>query len=455
MKLLGNVELLDYQRRALTWMRDRESDRNAPGGILALDMGLGKTLLSIAVVCARGGKTLVVVPTNLVSQWAAEFVKFTGEEPLIVNATDSNKGRVSPESLAAHEVVLAPISLFSSMKNEAILGATFDRVIVDEAHLIRNKNTKTFKKIASIESKIKWCLTGTPIVKDERNLATLLEFMSIFRVNLKYAAREFVFRLVKEDVITMPKLVVEEIRSTFMDPKEREAYEDLLVDGRAALAAYKAYADGEGRMEILKIILRLRQCVANVNIVPMYDDPDKFYEGTSTKLKMLEDDIMSSPMQKTIIFFTFHKEADRIAEMLASHGLASARLDGKVKFGDRTKAIERFEKDPSCNFFLVQIDAGGIGLNLQMATRIYMNGIHWNGSSDVQAIARAYRIGQQMPVTVKRLIIDRSIDDAIIGIQQRKFECASDILNDPRIKTTLTKKSSGMFMRLAEALFGM
>jgi SNF2 family DNA or RNA helicase len=188
-------------------------------------------------------------------------------------------------------------------------------------------------------------------------------------------------------------------------------------------------------------------------MVPYYDDPDTFYEGESTKLKMLEEDILGSPMQKTIIFTHFHKEMDYIAATLKSHGFASVRLDGRVSANGRVASIESFNNDPETNFLLVQIDAGGVGLNLQVAKRIYITSVHWNGTSEIQAIARSYRIGQDSQVTVKRLIINNTVDDAIVGIQQQKLECAAELLDDHRIKSTLSKKSSSEFKRLTEMIF--
>jgi SNF2 family DNA or RNA helicase len=453
MRLLDSVSLMPHQRDALRWMETREADRAAPGGVLALDMGLGKTLLTIAAIVANPVKTLVIVPASIVAQWVSEFEKFTGETPFVADATMSNKGLVNGVLLAPHPVVISPISAFSNMHDTTFLGCTFERVVVDEAHLIRNSKTNMFKNVAAIESRIKWCLTGTPVVKNEKNFEVLLRFLGIFGLPTKAARERFIYRQVKEDVVKMPPLVVEELRSNFKTEAEQKAYEDVLGDGRAAFAAYGAYGDGEARMEVLKIILRLRQCTGNINMVPYYDDPEHFYEGESTKLKMLEEDILNSPMQKTIVFSHFHKEMDLIAAMLKSHGFSEARLDGRVSAKGRIASVERFNNDPECNFLLVQIDAGGIGLNLQMAKRIYITSVHWNGTSEIQAIARSYRIGQTSEVKVKRLIINDTVDDAIVGIQQHKLECAAALLGDHRIKNTLSKKSSSEFKRLTDAIF--
>jgi SNF2 family DNA or RNA helicase len=290
-------------------------------------------------------------------------------------------------------------------------------------------------------------------VKDDGNFTSILNFIGIFKVNLKYAAREYMYRMVKEDVFDLPKLAIEDLRGDFQTQMEKDVYADIISDGQTTVKAYKAYSDAEGRMEILKTLLRLRQCTANISMVPK-DDGDEFYEGPSTKLRMLEQDIASSPMQKTLIFSHFHKEMVALKNMLLSNGHKSVTLNGKKTTEERTAAIDTFTNDSTVNFFIIQVDAGGIGLNLQVASRIYLNGVHWNGTSEIQAIARAHRIGQTKPVTVKRLIINDSIDDAIIQIQQRKFAAAAELLGDERIKNSLKAgKKNSEFKSLVDSIF--
>ena len=449
--------LYPYQQKCLKWMLKRERSKEAPGGILCLDMGLGKTILTMAVMASNQvGKTLIIVPTNLVAQWKSELEKFTDCEPFVIDATSSNKGLITHEVLDAHQVMLAPLSTFGSMSNadeNMLLTYTFDRIVIDEAHLIRNKKTKSYSRIAQLEASIKWCLTGTPVVKDDGNFASILNFIGIFKVNLRYAAREYMYRMVKEDVFDLPKLVIQDLRGDFQTQLEKDVYEDIITDGQTTVKAYKAYSDAEGRMEILKTLLRLRQCTANVCMVPK-DDGDEFYEGPSTKVKMLEDDIASSPMQKTLIFSHFHKEMTAIKQMLLSNGHKSVTLNGKKTAEERTAAIDTFTNDSTVNFFIIQITAGNVGLNLQAASRIYLNGVDWNATNDLQAIARAHRIGQTRPVTVKRLIINSSIDDAIIGLQQKKLTAAADVLGDERIKHSLNAgKKNSEFKTLVETIF--
>jgi len=443
LKFIGN--LYEYQKKAFEWMMKRENSSDAPGGFLCLEMGLGKTILTIAAICANPKKhTLIVVPKNIMAQWVTEFEKFSNIKPFTFTSNDSNTDKITREILLQHRVVITPISTFGSMRNEPeMLNFEFDRVVVDEAHLIRNNKTKSYKLVSKIRSEIKWCLSGTPINKSEKDFKTLLEFMSIFQVSLSYAARTYLYRVVKEDVsnIKMPELTIEDLRSDFQTNDEKEIYADLLENGKILLKAYQAYGGGEGRMRILEQLLRLRQAVTNASMIPE-GVVDTVFDGQSTKLSMLRKDIVDTPVEKTIIFVHWIKEIESVKNMLKEIGHDSVVISGKVKMEDRAEAIERFSNDDSVNFFIIQIEAGGIGLNLQVASRVFINSLAWNATSELQAIARSHRIGQKNAVTVKRLVINGTIDDHIMTVQQRKLSVAADILGDERIEKSLTSKSS-------------
>ena len=439
--------LFEYQKRALVWMLKRESSSDAPGGFLCLDMGLGKTVLTIATICLHDMKhTLIVVPKNILPQWVAEFEKFSNITPFVFSANDSNTGKVTHEILSQHRVVITPISTFGSMKKDdesELLGFEFDRIVIDESHLIRNNKTKSYKLIKKIQSNTKWCLSGTPINRSQNDFKTLLEFMNIFNVTLSHAARTYLYRLVKEDVDTVkiPELSIEDLRSDFETEDEKEIYNELVENGKLLLKAYTAYGGGEGRMRILEQLLRLRQAVTNAAMLPG-GVVDTTFDGQSTKLSMLRRDITSAPVEKTIIFVHWNKEIASVREMLKEIGHESVVISGKVNMADRAEAIERFSNEASVNFFIIQIEAGGIGLNLQAASRVYINSLAWNAVSELQAIARSHRIGQKRAVTVKRLIINNSIDDHIIATQQKKLSIAAEILGDARIEKSLTTNKS-------------
>jgi SNF2 family DNA or RNA helicase len=386
-----------------------------------------------------------VVPKNILPQWGEEFEKFSNITPFVFSANDSSTGKITREVLCAHRVVITPISTFSSMKKDdesELLSFEFDRIVIDEAHLIRNNKTKSYKLIKKIQSNIKWCLSGTPISRSRNDFKTLLEFMSIFDVTLSHAARTYLYRIVKGDVdsVKIPELSIENLRSEFETEDERDIYNDLVENGKILLQAYTAYGGGEGRMRILEQLLRLRQAVTNPAMLPE-EVVGIVFDGQSTKMNMLCRDIMSSPTEKTIIFVHWIKEIESIQGMLTKMGHESVVISGRVKMVDRAEAIERFSDDANINFLIIQMEVGGVGLNLQAASRVYINSLAWNATSELQGIARSHRIGQKKAVTVKRLLINNTIDDHIVAVQQRKLSTAAEILNDPRIEKSLASSS--------------
>lgn len=249
------------------------------------------------------------------------------------------------------------------------------------------------------------------------------------------------YRIVKNDIgdLNIPDMTLEDIRGEFETVDERNIYKELLENGKMLARAYAAYGDGEGRMRLLEQLLRLRQSVTNATMLPE-GVTDTIFEGEATKLAMLRKDIESSPIEKTLIFVHWNKEIAAMRLMLKDMGHESVVISGKIGMPDRTTSIERFADD--VNFLIIQIESGGIGLNLQMASRVYINSLAWNATSELQAIARSHRIGQTKTVTVKRLIINDTIDDHIIGVQQRKLAAAAEVLGDARIEKYLTSKNS-------------
>jgi Helicase conserved C-terminal domain len=125
-----------------------------------------------------------------------------------------------------------------------------------------------------------------------------------------------------------------------------------------------------------------------------------------------------------------------------------AATTGSMTIEQRNWAIEQFTTSPDVNMFIIQIDCGGVGLNLQMATRVYINSLQWNASNELQAISRAHRTGQNQKVTVTRLVIEDTIDEYFIKTQDGKLKITSETLNDPHILNQLMD-NHGKTMTLA------
>lgn len=195
------VELMPHQKRALAWLIFRESQR-PKGGILADDMGLGKTLTMISLVLKQreiaertdededqqkvdarsgkyNGKTLVVCPASLVNQWENEIKKHTKRGLLDIEIYHGPKRETRPKRLAAHDFVITTYSIVQNEleKNGAVFSVKWDRIILDEAHQIRNYRCRTSNAVCHLSAKKRWALTGTPVHNKEEDMYGLLKFL--------------------------------------------------------------------------------------------------------------------------------------------------------------------------------------------------------------------------------------------------------------------------------------
>lgn len=461
--------IVPYQVSGVLWMLKRELDPRAPGGLLCDEMGLGKTIQTIATMIGNPkGSTLVVVPKAVLSQWLDAFKRFMGKTPFVVTASQVHSNLVDAKTLSKHPIVLTTFSTFGSHDKEEVVNGRpnpfhetpFDRIVLDEAHTIKNKRSKVHQQIIKVQAQIRWGLTGTPITKNMGDFASLLSFMGLVptsKHHMMEMRQKYVLRRTKEDLchiserLRLPPCELRLVTSPFRHEAEQSLYEELKEEGRLRMKALVAEGQEKdnNNFHILEAILRLRQCVVNPSVLreglhrkeckaagingELPEDLEP-WEAGNTKLEMLVEEIQKQPKgEKTLIFGHWTLELNAIQEALLKLGLASVRLDGSMGVEERNAAIKTFSTDPNVNFFVIQIDAGGIGLNLQIATRVYINSLHWNAAAELQAIGRAHRTGQSKKVIVSRLVIEDTIDEYMLRTQEGKLKLTAEVLNDPRL----------------------
>ena len=440
--------IVPYQADGVFWMLKRESDPRYPGGLLCDEMGLGKTIQTIATTIGNPQPTtLVVVPKAVVGQWIEAFRRFAGVEPVVITASTIKKlADLKVEDVEGHAVAITTYPTLIAAP-EPFLAAKFSRLVCDEVHGIRNSSSRINKIVTKIDARIRWGLTGTPVVKNLRDFSNLMVFLGrvpLDRNQLLGMKNLYVLRRTKEDVATvterlrLPPLDMRLVSSPFRHEAERHLYDDVREEGRLALASGERNA-----FEIFEAILRLRQVVTNPRIfvegmkTKKNDDfeyPDSWDFGC-TKLEILLELIEQQPKhEKTLIFCHWMIEMDDVQAALRERlGVATLRFDGSMSTEKRAEVIARFENSPTENFLVIQIDCGGVGLNLQAATRVYINSIHWNAANELQAIGRTHRTGQTQRVVVTRLVVGDTIDEYIVQKQAGKLEIAAETLGDPRL----------------------
>ena len=441
-----------YQHDGVRWLVARELASSLPGGFLCDEMGLGKTVQLIATMLVNPKpRTLVVVPKSIVGQWCDEVRRFAPS--LAVSSFEGAKRQLDQQ---AH-VIIAPYSVLASRPGAPVsplLGERWDRVILDEGHEIRNAKSKTHIACNALVAKIRWVVSGTPVFNSIKDFVALCRFVGIPRDHVQgYTDRireTYVLRRTKADVaqhnrrLELPPCSFENVELD-MYPEESELYRSVFEEG--AETVKKIFKTGNlamHQMELLECLLRVRQVMVWPQLyldgvaVKNGFDPEP-WSGRSRKMEVLLESIKSHPTEKTLVFTQFMGEMDRIQELLHEAGIPVQRIDGSIAKEQREERIKAFKEGPPGSTFLIQIKAGGVGLNLQEATRVYITCPSWNPATELQAIGRAHRTGQTQKVVVRRLVYlgeatMPSVEQSIVQLQEGKARVCAEVLNDPRIQ---------------------
>lgn len=455
--LLKTRLIAPYQHDGVKWLVSRELASSLPGGFLCDEMGLGKTVQLIAtMLCNPRPRTLVVVPKSIVGQWCDEVRRFAPS--LTVHAFDGLKRHLNP---SAH-VTVAPYSVLSGRKGSPqcpLLSVRWDRVILDEGHEIRNPKSKTCIAARALYAPIRWVVSGTPVFNSMRDFVTLCGFVGIPRDQVQgYTDRVremYVLRRTKADVakysarLELPPCDFENVELE-MYPEEADLYRDVFDEGHETVQRiFKAGNVAMHQMELLECLLRVRQVMTWPQLyldgMAIKNDVDpEPWKGRSRKMETLMEMIASHPSEKALVFTQWMGEMDHIQEQLVAKSIPVFRIDGSVSKDLRDERIAAFKGADQSAVFLIQVKAGGVGLNLQEATRVYITSPTWNPATELQAIGRAHRTGQTRKVVVRRLIYVgseeggtplHSVEQSIMQLQEGKAKVCAEVLNDPRIMT--------------------
>lgn len=407
--------LLPHQIEGVEWLCKREAKGPHKGGILCDEMGLGKTIQMIELMKRLPVKsTLIVVPKSLVKQWIDEIYKFSGME---AHAYDGPKRKFKDDV----NIVVCPYSVVCDL-----VKYSWDRIILDEGHEIRNKHSLTHKTVMSLVSERRWILTGTPVFNRMRDFVSLCEFIGISRMEVQcyfeHIKSTYVLRRLKTDTASLSFTNVE----LEMYPSERKLYQQV----------YNSYEENE----ILEWILRCRQVCAwpqsyYDGMYKKYGGDKQIWQGSTAKMDTLMAMIKTHPKEKTIVFTQFRAESEEIRRRLELEGKLVFVMNGSTQ--NRDEIVTEFrETERTDTVFVIQIKTGGVGLNLQEATRVYIMGPSWNPATELQAIARSHRNGQKKHVTVKKLIYTEAdaVDSEITELQNLKTTICEQVIGEASVK---------------------
>jgi len=398
---LQNCRLIaPYQHDGVKWMLRREQCE-PQGGILADEVGTGKTVQTIATMLGNPlPRTLMVMPLSVMPQWVMQFKRFA---PSLEVFCFHGKERKDEVGFRSAQVVITTFGSLvpSSVPNAPMFRETWDRVVVDEAHHLKNKRSKRRTALASIFVQgPKWLLSATPIhnkITDYFSLQTYLDPEACRTVH-----QELTLRRTKQQIaqwvprLALPKLV-EEIVYVPMRPEEEANYLEVFEKCQK-LARKEVSMARNNQLVLLSLLLRCVQAC----IHPKLAKPDKLSGGGSSKMDAVAACI-SANGNKTLVFCKFVKEIRWMEEILREKGVETYHLQGSLTPEERVAMINGFQTSDCRNAtFLIQIDCGGCGLNLEQATDVYVMSPHWNPCVEEQCVGRAHRQGQTSRVRVLR-----------------------------------------------------
>lgn len=437
------AELRDYQELGIKWFSTLH--KYGFGGILADDMGLGKTLQTIAFlagVLEKDSRVLILSPSSLIYNWQEEFHKFAPH--LDVSVIYGHKAEREEQLAQGSQIVVTSYASFRQ-DSELYQTASYQYLILDEAQVMKNAQTKIAQLLRDFEVDHCFALSGTPI---ENHLG---EIWSIFQIVMpgllpqktafgKLSAQEvsriirpFVLRRKKEDVLAeLPDLIEVNVLNELSD-EQKAIYLAQLKQMQENIVHSSDAQINRQKIEILSGITRLRQ---------ICDTPKLFmedYKGPSGKLDSLKDLLiqLKEGNHRVLIFSQFRQMLDLIEEELEELQLTSYKLTGSTPAHQRQQMTRAFNTG-SRDAFLISLKAGGVGLNLTGADTVILVDLWWNPATEAQAISRAHRMGQTETVEFYRLITRGTIEEKIQELQESKKNLVTTVLDGNESRASMT-----------------
>ena len=444
--------LRDYQLQGVSWMQFLRQYQLA--GVLADDMGLGKTIQTLAhlLVEKEAGRldrpALIIVPTTLVHNWCSEAKRFAPD--LRVLALTGPQRKTFYDQLDQYDVLITTYPLLWRDQPQ-LLAQAYHMLILDEAQYVKNSASRAASVIRSLKTRHRLCLTGTPLENHLGELWAQFDFLlpgflgneraftqewripierhgdKVRRDLLAKRVRPFMLRRRKQEVAKElpPKTTI--VRSVELEGNQRDLYDQIRIamQDRVQLAVQQQGA-GRSHLVVLDALLKLRQICCDPRLV---EDVRAEKVKHSAKLKLLREMLFEllAEDRRILIFSQFTSMLTIIAEELQRARIDFAVLTGSTR--DRDEPVRRFQQG-EVPVFLISLKAGGVGLNLTAADTVIHYDPWWNPAAENQATDRAYRLGQDKPVFVYKLIAADTIEEKVVALQQHKAELAGDILAD-------------------------
>lgn len=466
-----NLQLRDYQLDGLNWLAHSWCRCNSV--ILADEMGLGKTIQTISFLSylfhqhQLYGPFLLVVPLSTLTSWQREFDTWAPDMNVVVYLGDVMSRKTIRDYewvnlqtkrirfnalLTTYEILLKDKGVLGNI-NWAFLG-------VDEAHRLKNDDSLLYKTLMEFRSNHRLLITGTPLQNSLKELWSLLHFLMPDKFDLwedfedkhgqgrdngyqslHKVLEPFLLRRVKKDVEKSLPAKVEQILRVDMSAQQKQFYKWILTRN------YKALSKGTrgSSSGFLNIVMELKKCCNHSFLIKHPEEGETETQEDhlqclvkgSGKLVLLDKLLtrLRERGNRVLIFSQMVRMLDILAEYLTKHRYPFQRLDGSIKGEIRKQALDHFNAEGSEDFcFLLSTRAGGLGINLASADTVVIFDSDWNPQNDLQAQARAHRIGQKKQVNIYRLVTKGTVEEDII--ERAKKKMVLDHLVIQRMDTT-------------------
>ncbi|KAL9104272.1 MAG: hypothetical protein Q9163_000768 [Psora crenata] len=431
--------------------------------ILADEMGLGKTVQTVAFMNwlrhdrQQHGPFIVVVPLSTMPSWAETFDNWTPDMNYVVyNGNEAARNIIREHELltdaysrkpkfhvllTTYEYILADAAFLSQIK--------WQFMAVDEAHRLKNRESQLYARLLDFKAPSRLLITGTPMQNTLGELSALMDFLMPGAIKIEenmdltseaagakidemtQAIQPFMLRRTKNKVENDLPPKTEKIIRVELSDVQLDYYKNILTRNYAALNE-----GGKGhKQSLLNIMMELKKASNHPFMFPSAEERilagserrEDILKGliTSSGKMMLLDQLLTKLKKdnhRVLIFSQMVKMLDILGDYLHLRNYQFQRLDGTIAAGARRMAIDHFNAPDSNDFcFLLSTRAGGLGINLMTADTVILFDSDWNPQADLQAMARAHRIGQTKPVSIYRLVAKETVEEEVLERARNKL----------------------------------
>ncbi len=446
------LTLRPYQLHGVAWLQYLREQHLA--GILADDMGLGKTaqVLAHVLIEKAAGRldrpALVVLPTSLIANWQTEAARIApGLRVLTLQGADRGHDFAR---IADHDLVFTTYPLLWR-DIDALQARSWHLLVLDEAQMVKNAASRAATALRRLDARHRLCVTGTPIENHLGELWSHFDFLmpgflgdarsfqrlwrkpietngeTLRAELLARRVRPFILRRRKQEVATELPPKTEVIRRVHLHGQQRALYESVRVAADEQVRRVLTRRSFAGaQITILDALLKLRQVCCDPYLVKGSTMPPAMERA---KMAWLRDTLpeLVDQGRRVLVFSQFTEMLALLATELEALEMPFLALTGDTPVRERGGVVRRFQAG-EVPIMLLSLKAGGVGLNLTAADTVIHVDPWWNPAVERQATDRAHRIGQDQPVFVYKLVVQGSIEERMMALQDRKAALADGVL---------------------------